>query len=232
MTKSPKAARRIKVTEDGPYIIRGSVPLTEERVVIGPDGEPAKWDKGPSYPAQETYSLCRCGASKRKPFCDGSHVGVAFDGTETAGRTDYLEHVEKTTGPGVDLTWSEELCITACFCHGGKGAWAYAETSDDAEDRARAVEEACACPSGSLVAWDKDTGAAIEPAYEQGIGLIKDPRTGTPGPLWVKGGIPVESADGFEYEERNRVTLCNCGRSGKKPFCDGSHLPAGLKSKP
>jgi len=34
----------------------------------------------------------------------------------------------------------------------------------------------------------------------------------------------VESADGFGYEVRNRVTLCRCGRSGNKPFCDGSHV--------
>jgi CDGSH-type Zn-finger protein len=41
--------------------------------------------------------------------------------------------------------------------------------------------------------------------------------------LWVRGGIPVISADGFAYEVRNRVTLCRCGASANKPFCDGSH---------
>ena len=46
-----KNAPRIKVTKDGPYIVSGNVPLTEERIVLGPDGEPAKWDKGPSLPA-------------------------------------------------------------------------------------------------------------------------------------------------------------------------------------
>lgn len=232
MTDEPKSARRIKVTKDGPYIVSGNIPLTEERIVRGPDGEPAKWDKGPALPRQETYALCRCGASKHMPFCDGSHVRVEFDGTEVAGRTDYIEHVEKTVGPGVDLTWSSEFCMAARFCRSGKDAWNYAEKSDDPEARERAVEEACACPSGSLVAWDKTTGAAIEPACEPGISLIEDPGTGLSGPLWVKGGIPIESADGFVYERRNRVTLCRCGRSDEKPLCDGAHGPAGFKSKP
>jgi CDGSH-type Zn-finger protein len=232
MTEDAKGLRRIKVTKDGPYVVTGNIPLAEENVVLGRDGEPAKWDKGPSYPDRETYALCRCGASKHKPFCDGSHFEAAFDGTETAGRGAYLEHAEKTAGPVVDLTWSPEFCIAARFCHGGKDAWNYAEASDDAEAREKAVEEACNCPSGSLVAWDKTTGAAIEPACKPEISLIEDPQTGLSGPIWVKGGIPVESADGVEYERRNRVTLCRCGRSVKKPFCDGAHVASGFKSTP
>ncbi|MHB8164175.1 MAG: CDGSH iron-sulfur domain-containing protein [Methanoregula sp.] len=31
-------------------------------------------------------------------------------------------------------------------------------------------------------------------------------------------------ADGKPYTVRNRVTLCRCGKSGNKPFCDGSHV--------
>ncbi len=43
------------------------------------------------------------------------------------------------------------------------------------------------------------------------------------GRLWLRGGIAVVSSDGFAYEVRNRVTLCRCGASDNKPFCDGSH---------
>jgi D-arabinose 1-dehydrogenase-like Zn-dependent alcohol dehydrogenase len=49
------------------------------------------------------------------------------------------------------------------------------------------------------------------------------PALGCSGPLWVRGGITVESGDGTRYETRNRVTLCRCGASSNKPFCDGSH---------
>jgi CDGSH-type Zn-finger protein len=40
----------------------------------------------------------------------------------------------------------------------------------------------------------------------------------------VKGGVQIKSSDGFVYEPRNRVTLCRCGQSGNKPFCDGTHI--------
>ena len=230
MIDHPRKSGRIKVTKDGPYIVTGRVPLDQEKVVIGGDGEPAKWEKGPSYPDRDTYALCRCGASKDKPFCDGSHSAIAFEGTETAGRSAYLEHAERTVGPGLDLTWSPEFCAVARFCHRGEEAWTYAERSDDPEARKMAVEEACSCPSGSLVAWDKATGAAIEPELEESISLIENAQDETSGPIWVKGGIPIESADGFEYEKRNRVTLCRCGQSKKKPFCDGRHIAVGFKS--
>jgi CDGSH-type Zn-finger protein len=224
MIESMKKDRRIRVIKDGPYIISGGVPLARERVCIGSDGEPARWEKGSAYPDRDTFALCRCGQSKNKPFCDGSHAKVGFDGTETAGQGAYIEHAERTVGPGLDLTWSPEFCAEARFCHRGEEAWGYTERSDDPEARKIAIEEACDCPSGSLVAWDKTTGAAIEPECEPSISLIEDPRNGIDGPIWVKGGIPIESADGFEYETRNRVTLCGCGQSRNKPFCDGRHL--------
>ncbi|MGA2361569.1 MAG: CDGSH iron-sulfur domain-containing protein [Candidatus Aminicenantales bacterium] len=221
---------RIKVTKDGPYIVTGKVPLAQDRMIIGTDGEPAKWEKGATYPDRGTSALCRCGRSKDKPFCDGSHFEIAFDGTETAGRDAYLKHAEKTAGPGLDLTWSPEFCAVARFCHRGEEAWGYAERSDDPTARKTAVEEACACPSGSLVAWDKTTGEAIEAELEPSIRLIENPKAGTSGPIWVKGGIPIESADGVVYETRNRMTLCRCGLSKNKPFCDGTHVSAGFKS--
>jgi CDGSH-type Zn-finger protein len=224
MIKGLKKKGRINVTKDGPYIVSGGVPLNREIVIVGSDGEPAGWERGPAYPRQDTYALCRCGRSKDKPFCDGSHAGAGFDGTETARRGAYLEFAERTVGPGLDLTWSPEFCAVARFCHRGEEAWGYAERSDDPEARKVAIEEACNCPSGSLVAWDKTTGAAIEPECKPSISLIEKPDDGTEGPLWVKGGIPIESADGYEYETRNRMTLCRCGRSKRKPFCDGSHL--------
>ena len=221
---SQKKSQRIKVTKDGPYIVTGNVPLEQEDIVMGGDGEPSCWKKVLSYPHGETYALCRCGASKTKPFCDGSHLLEAFDGTETASRQPYLDGAEKTCGPGLDLTWSTKLCAVARFCHRGEEAWGYTERSDDPEARKTAIEEACACPSGSLVAWDKETGQPIEPEFEPSISLVENPQGGTSGPIWVKGRIPIESADGHEYERRNRVTLCRCGQSENKPFCDGSHV--------
>jgi CDGSH-type Zn-finger protein len=75
-----------------------------------------------------------------------------------------------------------------------------------------------------LVAWDKKTNKPIEPKFEPEAGLIEDTQAKVSGPIWLKGGVELEAADGSVYEPRNRVTLCRCGQSGNKPFCDGSHI--------
>ena len=49
------------------------------------------------------------------------------------------------------------------------------------------------------------------------------------GPIWVRGGVQVVAADGEPYEVRNRQTLCRCGHSKNKPFCDGSHKEFGFE---
>jgi hypothetical protein len=71
---------------------------------------------------------------------------------------------------------------------------------------------------------DRETGKTIEPDLEKSIVIIEYPPRGEHGPLWVRGGIPVISADGEPYEVRNRVALCRCGKTQNQPFCDGSHV--------
>ena len=85
----------------------------------------------------------------------------------------------------------------------------------------------CNCPSGRLTAWKN--GDHIEPELKPSVGVTEDPGAGVSGPLRVKGGIEIESADGTLYETRNRVTLCRCGHSNRKPLCDGSHKRVGFK---
>ena len=81
----------------------------------------------------------------------------------------------------------------------------------------------CTAPSGRLVLHDKKTRKEIEPKIPQAIGVVEDPALGCSGPLWVRGGVTIESASGVPYEKRERVTLCRCGASSNMPFCNGSH---------
>jgi CDGSH-type Zn-finger protein len=74
-----------------------------------------------------------------------------------------------------------------------------------------------------LVATDKKTGAPVERALPVSIGLVEDPQDQRSGPLYLRGGIAVIASDGFAYEVRNQVTLCRCGLSDNKPFCNGAH---------
>ena len=182
------------------------------------------WRERKTYPLQEQYALCRCGRSANKPFCDGTHVKVLFNGTETAGSEPYLRHPRITRGPELELLDYENLCVHARFCMRAGGIWNLTEKSGIPTAKETAIEEACNCPSGRLVLRDRETGMAIEPELEKSIVVIEYPAKGEHGPLWVRGSIPVVSADGRPYTVRNRLTLCRCGRSGNKPFCDGSHV--------
>ena len=127
--------------------------------------------------------------------------------------------------PALKLKDAEILCASARFCHRGGDIWQVIPKSDEPWAKKNAIENACDCPSGRLVVIDKVSGKTIEPSLEKSIGLIEDPAIGVDGPIWVRGGIPVYSADGKLYEVRNRVTLCRCGKSTNKPFCDSSHYP-------
>jgi len=214
---------KIRVSRNGPYLVSGGIPLAEQIICMDTDGQCHGWREGKKYPAQENYALCRCGHSEHKPFCDGMHIRLRFDGTETASREPYLKKASEIVGPTLKLTDGQDFCAAARFCHRAGGTWKLIKQSDNPEAKQKAIEEACDCPSGRLVAWDKD-GRAIESNFEPSIGLVDDAQAGVMGPIWVRGGIPIESADGTTYEVRNRVTLCRCGRSLNKPFCDSRHL--------
>lgn len=198
--------------------------MRQEISVIGEEEEPEKWVKGRRYPVRAVYSLCRCGQSASKPFCDGTHARVRFDGTEKAGRKSYDERAETTRGPAIDLKDAESLCSYARFCHPRGGTWELTLKSDDPGKRKSAIRQAGNCPAGRLVVYEKKTGKPIEPEFVPSLSLTEDPQANASGPIWVKGGVRIESADGKSYETRNRVTLCRCGRSKNKPFCDGSHI--------
>ncbi len=65
--------RKIMVTKDGPYLVYGGLPIDKQIIGIGKENEPEKWIQGKNVPAGEPCALCRCGESKNKPFCDGTH---------------------------------------------------------------------------------------------------------------------------------------------------------------
>jgi CDGSH-type Zn-finger protein len=220
---------RIKVARNGPFIVKGGPPLSEQVICQDTEGHCHGWRQGKVFEVSPTYTLCRCGKSKNKPYCDGSHFEAGFDGTETASRKPFSEESIEAVGPELTLSEVPVLCAEARFCQRAGDTWYLVKKSDDPECRKIAIEEAEECPSGRIVLRDK-TGKEIEPELPPSIGLIEDVPAGFSGPIWVRGGIPIESADGFEYERRNRVTLCRCGHSKNKPFCDGSHLEIKFKS--
>lgn len=64
------AGATITVRKNGPYLVSGAVELRDA--------------DGNLYPVKETVALCRCGASTKKPFCDGTHSKLGFQAAERA----------------------------------------------------------------------------------------------------------------------------------------------------
>ena len=223
------APTKITVTRNGPYHVEGSLPLAMQTIVADDEGGSRDWEQGEPIEAEATYDLCRCGHSSNKPFCDKTHLKIKFDGTEVASRENYVDQVEVFEGPVLDLTDAQPLCASGRFCDPDGSIWRLIEKTDDPKFRKLVERMAGNCPSGRLVVWDKSTGEPVEPQFEQSIGLVEDPVAGVSGPLWVRGGVTIQSADGQAYEVRNRVTLCRCGASNNKPFCDGSHGSVGFQ---
>ncbi len=63
---------RITVRQDGPYLVEG-----EEVTVVD-------WNGNAYAVASRPVALCRCGGSKTKPFCDGTHAKIGFQAAESA----------------------------------------------------------------------------------------------------------------------------------------------------
>ncbi|MCX6774251.1 MAG: CDGSH iron-sulfur domain-containing protein, partial [Candidatus Micrarchaeota archaeon] len=192
MAKEEKPKCKVTISKNGPYIISGNLPLQMDLVARNrKDDQPEEWKKGKTFPKQEAYSLCRCGNSNSKPYCDGHHISTKFDGTETAATEKYKDCAKKITGPGLILRDNEELCSLGRFCHRVGGTWNLTRNSFNDEARDLAIRQAGNCPSGRLVACDKETGKGIEPNLDQSIGITEDPEEGSSGPLWLKGKVTL-----------------------------------------
>ena len=205
-------------------MVFGNPPIDQEIIMPNEDGNSWIYKKGKRFVPSDTshIALCRCGQSKNKPYCDGSHLRINWDPKETATFEPILKESEWFEGPELMLSDNEKYCAFARFCDAHGRVWnIVGESGENAKEIF--FHETGHCPAGRLIGWDKKTGKAYEPDFEPSIGLIEDPAIKVSGPIWVKGGIRIESANGQSYEIRNRVTLCRCGLSSNKPFCDGSH---------
>lgn len=214
---------KIKVLKNGPYQVVGGAPLNQLKFVPNSRGFSLSYEKVKDYPEQDTYYLCRCGKTKNKPFCDGSH-NEGFDGTETAGHKQYEEMAELIEGKyDIDLLDAEELCVHARFCNIKSGTWNLIQNGFNEETQEWVKQQCADCPSGRLTAITKE-GKLLEPDLAMEISILEDVAAEVHGPIWVKGGISIEDEHGKIYPVRNRVTLCRCGKSRIKPFCDGVHM--------
>jgi len=211
----------ITVSENGPYLVTGALPLERRRIVESTDGEPLAWRTTSKLDTKDRYALCRCGGSENKPFCDGTHAREGFEAAD-ADPGPYAEGAKELGGKGgLTVHDNRSICEHAGFCGNQvTNVWNAVKETDEATTRTMVIGMIEHCPSGALT-YELD-GEASEPLLPTAIGVVDD------GPIWVTGNVPIKLADGTELELRNRVTLCRCGASESKPLCDGSHAGAGF----
>lgn len=206
---------RITVTEHGPYRVTGGV------VVYDAEGGVLR-DSG-------IWHLCRCGGSRNKPFCDATHGLKGFDGAETAGHGSTADRRTDHDSAAGDITVHDDRGRCAHFgqCTDRLPAVFRGDREpfvDPDGAPATAVPDVVAgCPSGALAYSLPPDPATVESAAAPSITPIVD------GPYRVRGDVQVVDAAGRPYERRARQTLCRCGHSRSKPFCDGSHWYAGFR---
>jgi CDGSH-type Zn-finger protein/uncharacterized Fe-S cluster protein YjdI len=232
MDETVPCEQSIVVTKDGPYLVSGGVGLVAKTQIVSEHGEPLAWRKDGAldtgwHELCGMYSLCRCGQSSDKPFCDGTHRKIAFDGTETADPRPLAERQQVFPSDGtLEVKHDDTLCSESGFC-GTRNAHLreIVKSAGEAGVAAQIIAMVEHCPSGSLTYAPKPGGAEVEPDLPTQIVVTTEITATGPiaGPLWVTGGVKIERVDGQPCEAHNRVTLCNCGKSKNKPLCDGSH---------
>jgi len=203
-TKKLQKKPSIEVSKDGPYFVR--------------DLDNLENSKGESISTQPFMALCRCGQSSNKPFCDGSHAVVGFSGKKNEDRVpDAMEDYE---GKNITIHDNRGVCSHRGHCTDNlpdvfrmkHKPWINPD-ADNPEDEARVIKM---CPSGAL-SYTKDGVLFKDLKGDFRIVISKD------GPYDAEGGIEFKDQDENTPESHEHFTLCRCGGSKNKPFCDGKH---------
>jgi CDGSH-type Zn-finger protein/uncharacterized membrane protein YozB (DUF420 family) len=198
----------IEVRQDGPYRVSGPCRLLNAR--------------GEEVPTRVTFTLCRCGNSSSKPFCDGTHAKIGFYGARlNAGPTDTTEAY---AGKRVTIHDNRAICAHSGVCTDNLAAVFRLNTEPWIDPHGATAEEIIAlvkrCPSGALSYSIDGSPPPVEPR-EREITASKD------GPYFVTGAVELRT-DGAKPRFPDRYALCRCGGSKNKPFCDGTHWAIGF----
>jgi len=200
----------IRCRPNGPYLVKGLTTFKNSR--------------GDAIATEETIALCRCGGSGNKPFCDGTHRNNGFEDGKKPERA--KDRRRDYAGKSITIHDNRGICAHAGVCTESlPSVWRMGQKpwiDPDGGDVEAIIATIQACPSGALsyTMNDEEHRDCDNPAA---ICLSKN------GPYVVTGNIALEDMEFGDGASREHFTLCRCGASKNKPFCDGSHWDAGFE---
>lgn len=213
---------KIMPLPNGPYYLINDM---EPKVI-----DNLKNSKGERLSTIVGIALCRCGASKNKPFCDGTHSVIRFSSKNSTSKENDINKVtikdKRRDYPGKEITIHDnrKICSHAAECVNnlptvfklGSRPWINADGSG-LQDIINTIRK---CPSGAL-SYSVDGIEYRDPKEQSNptVTVLKN------GPYHITGGIEL-IGDHVEFGEgasKEHYTLCRCGASENKPFCDGTH---------
>jgi len=205
----------IKFIKDGPLKIRiDGDKDTYKDIVFDGDGN--------SMDIKKNTILCVCGKSKEQIFCDGTHKAVEFSSKNILEK----EIIQRYEGKDINIVFNRSICSGAGNCvrnfpkiyKNASENWIFPN-----EDSISRVKESIrSCPSGAL-SYEIDKKSTLESYNDVKINIIKN------GPLNVKGKVTLHVDKFSTNANPEKFSLCRCGASQNKPFCDYTH--ASLKAK-
>jgi CDGSH-type Zn-finger protein len=210
---------------NGPYYLLNDMEPKVVENLQNSEGKPLSTIRG--------VALCRCGASKNKPFCDGTHgiIGFSSKNKETIDGTLIKDKRKNYVGKEIIIHDNRKICSHAAECVNNLPSvfkfdgrpW----ISPDGAETQQIINTIKKCPSGAL-GYSID-GVEYRDQNERRpmITVLKD------GPYAITGGMDlmgddIQFAEGFSKEH---YTLCRCGASNNKPFCDGAHRTINFKDQ-
>jgi len=207
---------KIACLPNGPYYLLNDMTPASVPNLCRANGEACASVRG--------VALCRCGGSKNKPFCDGTHGANGFTDKKIADDTQ--NHRISYVGMVITIHDNRGICAHAGFCTDrlksvfrmGQEPW-IDPNGASAEEIIATVKE---CPSGAL-SYSIEAVEYRDHAREPMVTVTND------GPYAITGGIELIGVTFGEGASTEHYTLCRCGASKNKPFCDGTHWRVGFR---
>ena len=210
------ATPKIACLPNGPYYLLNDLEAAPVPNLRRASGEACATVRG--------VALCRCGGSRNKPFCDGTHGTIGFSDRKISDGS--KDRHESYAGKGITIFDNRGICAHAGYCTDGlKAVFRMREEpwiDPDGAAVREIVETIRKCPSGAL-SYAIDGVEAAPPERAPMVTVTDN------GPYAITGGIELLGVKFGEGASTEHYTLCRCGASKNKPFCDGSHWDIGFR---